>query len=231
MALGCLKVLGYLNLPSAITDVAAIAPAAKARVVRFENAADGGLEIQVRAHRLRGLHHDDDCSFAHVDWCRSWAKRSFLINLSTAHTDFHHKLRGREEAVGDLQKREGWQSRVAKVFTSVPIGQSTIHLRRRMDRWKLLTLPGHRVGKVQRVLEVLSRLSTPRVQAAYLRMVCNGWCTKRRYQQRAFCFFRCWEGEDSLEHMATCWKVGELFSTHLGLHAARGREPWTSFYA
>ena len=221
MTPGCLKDLKYLHLPKALTDVAAIAPAAKARVVRFENAADGGLDIQARAHRLREL-PQDGCSLAHMGWWMTWAKRSFIINLSTAHTDSCQQIRGRENIVGDLQTREGWQGRVAKVFSSVTIGHSTLHLRRRLDRWKLVTLPGHRVGKVERVLEVLSRLSTPRVQASYLRMVCNGWCTRRRYQQTGLCFFGCGEGEDSLEHIATCRKVGELFSTHLGLHVARG---------
>ena len=183
----------------------------------------GGLEIQARASQIRALLPHERCSLAHLQWWLGWAQRSFLLKLSAAHSDLSQKLQGGQHIMRDLQAQEGWQGRVAKLFRSVPIGGSALHLRRRLDRWPLLTLPGRRVGKVRRVLNVLSRLTTPRVQAAYLRMVCNGWCTKRRFQHGGFCLFGCGAGEDSLEHMATCWKVGEWFSTHLQLHVARGR--------
>ena len=61
--------------------------------------------------------------------------------------------------------------------------------------------------RVQRVLTILARLRTlvaPRVQAAFLRAVCNGWNTSARYQGTAACRFGCAQELDSISHFAVC---------------------------
>ena len=80
-----------------------------------------------------------------------------------------------------------------------------------MDRWKIQALNGHRVGRAMRVMAEIGRTSAPKVQAAYLRTICNAWCTKRRYQSQVLCAFGCGWGEDSLENFARCPNVRVLF--------------------
>ena len=60
-------------------------------------------------------------------------------------------------------------------------------------------------------------MTTPRVQAAYLRTICDGWCTQRRFQGRGACAFGCQPGYDGLEHYACCTVVRHLFATGLNL--------------
>ena len=102
------------------------------------------------------------------------------------------------------------------------MGDACKHLRRRLDRWALNILPGHRVQRALRVLEVLQRMTSPRVQASYLRTICDGWCTRRRFQSRGGCAFGCGRGEDSLSHFACCSVVAELFVNGIHLPGSRG---------
>ncbi len=82
----------------------------------------------------------------------------------------------------------------------------------------MTTLPGHRPDRVRRVLAVLQRKATPRIQAAYLRTICDGWCTSHRFQGRGSCLFGCRSGQDKLEHYAGCNSVAQLFALGLDLH-------------
>jgi hypothetical protein len=72
------------------------------------------------------------------------------------------------------------------------------------------------------VLGVLQKKSTPRVQAGYLRAICDGWCTRHRFQGRGGCLFGCGRGEDSLKHMASCAVVSDLFCNGIHLPGVRG---------
>ena len=47
-------------------------------------------------------------------------------------------------------------------------------------------------------------LVAPRVSAAVLRTLFNGWVTERRFQRWGPCRFGCREAEDSIEHYACC---------------------------
>ena len=131
---------------------------------------------------------------------------------------------GEEPSVGTtLCKREGFQKSVISLFKSVATGSAMIHLRRRMDRWvRMSTLPGHRPNKARTVLEVLKRKATPRIQAAYLRTICDGWCTKYRFQGHGPCAFGCSGGQDKLHHYACCEVVSGLFAAGLNLHGPAG---------
>ena len=76
-------------------------------------------------------------------------------------------------------------------------------------------LPGRRVGRACRVLEVLARHSHPRVQAVMLRSWTSGWCTKSRFQQCGSCRFGCGAAQDSIEHFAHCRVVNKLIARTL----------------
>ena len=75
------------------------------------------------------------------------------------------------------------------------------------------TLPGHRVDRACRVLRILGSHATPRVQAAYMRTIFNGWCTRGRFQHTGACRFGCARGHDSLEHFPYCPVVKSLLAS------------------
>ena len=91
-------------------------------------------------------------------------------------------------------------------------------MRRRLNGFQASRcLPGYRV---QRALDILARLRTltsPRVQAAYIRTICDGWSTKSRYQGEGPCRFGCDHGVDRLSHFAYCPKAREWALRYAGL--------------
>ena len=121
-----------------------------------------------------------------------------------------------------VDEQQSWQSGITKLIRIRTLGTSSIHLRRRLDRWDLVTLPGHRVLRATEFLRLLGDTSSPRIQAAYLRTICNGWCTKRRFQNSGGCSFGCGGGEDSIEHFAHCRLIREWFFKCLQLNWRSG---------
>ena len=181
MVSSCLRDLRSFSFPSELPDLGAIAAAAKARVVRFENATHGGLRVQERASRLRDLLPSPACSLAHAAWRGSWAPNCFLFKLAGADSDLQRRVALLPGGGGlDLSVRCGWQGRATNLYReSRPIA-AYVHLRRRLDRWILQTFPGRRVERALVTVQVLGRSAAPRVQATYLRTRCDGWCTRRR---------------------------------------------------
>ena len=72
-----------------------------------------------------------------------------------------------------------------------------------MEHWDLQTLPGRRVEKMVQIFTLLAHAAPPRVSAALLRLVCNGFCTAHRFQQAGACRF-CGGEVDSTRHLAFC---------------------------
>ena len=98
------------------------------------------------------------------------------------------------------------------------------HLRKRLDKLgcndALRCLEGYRG---QRALAVLARVKTlvsPRVQASYLRTVCNGWSTRARFQESGVCRFGRGADRDSIPHFAVCPAVDDWALRHAHLHRA-----------
>ena len=152
----------------------------------------------------------------------------------TAFDQCHHQhtsqaADGENEDIEPRAKRRrgpSWQM-IATVFWRTPsLVAPTRHLRRRLDGFSphLRCLEGHRV---QRALTVLARsrhLVAPRVQAAYIRIICDGWSTHVRYQCRGACRFGRRHGIDSVVHFAQCpvansWglRVAQLQRAPIGL--------------
>ena len=74
------------------------------------------------------------------------------------------------------------------------------------------------------MLQVPSPLVPPRVWAAVLRTLWNGWLTARRWPSGpmagATCIFGCAGSEDSIEHYCVCREVAGFARRRLGLSAA-----------
>ena len=79
-----------------------------------------------------------------------------------------------------------------------------------MGRWLGPRIHRQVAERVHRTLTGLRSSVPPRVMAALLRTLWNGWCTARRFQQRAACPFCLAEASDELEHMPFCRTVREV---------------------
>ena len=197
---GCLKDQEALGLQWKLGDVQASALAAKARVTRFE--AQGELHVHSRAKRLEGL---DSIAggLSRLGWLERWRPRCFLSQLAAADREVAQLIRASPTADLRLEVRSGWQRRITTLCRP-PSGAAALHLRRRLDRWDIKTLPGHRPARALRHIALLAGRCHPRVLAAYMRTICNGWCTRHRFQGVAGCPFGCAGGKDKLEHFACC---------------------------
>ncbi|CAK0876187.1 unnamed protein product, partial [Prorocentrum cordatum] len=216
--------LKAVHFPDQLVDMSAVAVAAKARVHRFEADSMGGLQVEDRIRRLEEppLAH---CSLAHSAWVSQWVRNSFLHILSRAAAHASMLLQRAAGVRSWISLQAGWQGQMTKLLAVGCRGEAMRHFRRRLDRWRLDVLPGRRMGRALRVLDVLARRSVPRIQAAFIRTVTNGWCTRHRFQQRGHCPFRCGAERDSIEHLACCSAVRALLSTHL--HGGSSRSPQT----
>ena len=223
-----LKDASYLHLPMPLMDMKAVSTAAKIRVLRWENRAEGGLQVVQRASRLLA-NPSDDCRAMHWEWCQEWGRNSFFTSLQDADREFREKVRSSPGADLRFQMRAGFQQRITRLCRSTTPGDACLHLRRRLDKWSLITLPGLRTQRVVRILEVLKNHSTPRVQASFLRTVCNGWCTRHRFQGLGGCPLGCGRGEDKLTHFATCRVVTEIMHEGIRLPCPRGTGALDSF--
>ena len=109
----------------------------------------------------------------------------------------------------------GWQAKTVRLLSGRSDGWALRHLRRRLDTAPVAVLPGYRVGRALGLLKTLANRSTPRAQAAMLRSLLNGWCTRSRFQELGSCTFRCGFDDDSLKHAAHCRVLHSLMATHM----------------
>jgi hypothetical protein len=220
MTAGCLKQLKALGFASELPDLRCCALAAKVRVHKFENIAHGGLKIAQRARSLRQLKNLDD-NF--IRWARfpTWLDSICVLSLDAAFTEFQSKEKSKPSLLGHEglpeQRRLGWQARATKLLAPAFPVAAHLHLRRRLDRWNIPTLPGHRCSKALKALAVLGNQVPPRVVATVIRCLCNGWITARRFQRSGSCILGCVDAEDSIEHYALCPAFHSLCFKHLAI--------------
>ena len=102
--------------------------------------------------------------------------------------------------------RKNFQKTVRKALDSKLQVNPVSRMRWKLDRWSLRGFPRITAERYLRALELVKALLPPRVGAASLRIAWNGWCTRRRYQERGPCLFGCGSflQEDSIEHYACC---------------------------
>ena len=209
--------------PKELPDLQLSSVAARARVATHEDALHGGLRVQHRARALRRVMHAADNSFR-VDRFGKWLKGSFLFSLEAA----ADTVRQREQHLQldtsmllteglPIQARLGWQARATKLLRSGFGVEARLHVRKRLDRWLIPTLPGHWVARWLNVLSSTSKLVPPRVRACQFRVAFNGWTTSRRMQKAGSCILGCPNCQDEIEHYAVCINFHKLCKQGLGL--------------
>lgn len=105
--------------------------------------------------------------------------------------------------------RKGLQKATLKALKSAIKPDAIQRIRVEVERWGLSGQPGYFTPVIGRRMRGLAKLVNPRVHAAVFRTVRNGWCTHRRFQNRASennkCMFLCGgQAEDSIEHYCKC---------------------------
>ena len=215
-----------LGLGSTMLDVEHLSLAARYRVALFENAFRGGLHVARRARHLRHarLHSD------HLDRVYTWSawySSAMVFHLEAAVAHFsqlgwgpqalrsaiEQRLRSPQADPQTLETRVRtvWQRQARIVLSRTAPPTHLLFYRRRLDRWNIPLLRGHRVERFQGLMRRLRSLVPPRVLAAAVRTNFNGWCTQRRFGSTAPCMFGC-TGSDCIEHYAFCPVVTEFMN-------------------
>lgn len=216
-----LRLLREYGMVNEFASLSACATAAAARTHRFEDIQGGGLRV---GQRLRGLQDRlrdaDGVDLRHLTWIRGCA----LFTLAAA-TDEIGRVGpaggwGLPGGVGDhavdATARRQLQRRMVQALR--PDGALALaHARRRLDRWTIPLLPGHRVARMQAVGATIASEGPPRLVAAFIRTAFNGWCTARRFQGRGGCALACRGGQDSIEHYSVCPAFSTFCARHVGL--------------
>ena len=91
--------LSSLGFPIDMIDLEVISVAAKSRICRQDNSAEGGLRIRERARNLRRCL--DNAQDEHAAWCFTWVPQSFVFNVERADNIVQAQLEART-AAGDL---------------------------------------------------------------------------------------------------------------------------------
>lgn len=86
----------------------------------------------------------------------------------------------------ETQEKKGWQARAAAILRKTRRTNYVRHIRRRLDRWRIPTLEGHRVHRWRTNISSINKLIPPRVLACLFRAAFNGWVTSRRVQQGGY---------------------------------------------
>ena len=84
--------------------------------------------------------------------------------------------------------------------------------------------PGQKRTNCPHHAATTQKASPPRIRAAVLRTIFNGWTTSRRLQTYNRCLFSCadWTHEDSIEHYASCPFTHDVRKRRLNLRIS----PW-----
>ena len=160
-----LKNLKLIGGPAEMTDAYNMQVGAKCRVFQWENSHNGGLHIRRRFASL------ERCQFTSVFldrltvW-RDWYRNHFIGNVYRAHGLLQDVARQHQVSIATLLQGRSedpipkvrWQKRCCEVLRIPSRAVVLQHLRARLDRWQLLTLPGHRVARTEQVLRLLGAL-------------------------------------------------------------------------
>ncbi len=92
-------------------------------------------------------------------------------------------------------------------------------MRHKLERFNFSGLQALTASRCVRALTILKELVNPRVSAAVLRTLFNGWCTSHRFQGSGNCLFNCsYWAKDKLEHYAVCPHVISFGKKFLNLY-------------
>ena len=212
--------LSSLGFPIDMIDLEVISVAAKSRICRQDNSAEGGLRIRERAHNLRRCL--DNAQDEHAAWCFTWVPQSFVFNVERADNIVQAQLDARtatgdlpgqyvtwKTAMGRLQlgeirddadsgsdseltrKAPSWQAVATALMRKSTLQPAKELIFNRLKHLRISTLPGRRADRIVSVLQRANKLVAPRVVAAFLRTACDGWVTSVRFQGTGRCRFGC----------------------------------------
>ena len=202
--------LDVWGFPTTFRSLEHAAAAARARLLRYEDAAAGGLHARRRSRSLEQLMKRT--TFIEREWRWSaWFRRSFPQVLIDTSRDLLERGLSPEaiedlilgapprphQAAQEARVRRSFQRRLSVELQTRARPHLEVQLRVVVDRWQPPMLPQVAVSRLQVLLTRLRHLVPPCVQAAYLRSLFNGWITDRRYGRRGPCRFDCHDGEDS----------------------------------
>ena len=166
---------------------------------------------------------DEPSNGPRVEKFKNWLNQNFVFSLlqGTAALDqAEKKMRIAPSLLADEghrdQMRDGWQARAAKVIHAAERPSAAAHVRKRLDEWRMSTLPGRRPVRWINNLERTARLLPPRVQACQLRTAWSGWTTAR-LKGNATCMYGCPRSKHSIEHYALCKRYHDLCRKCLGI--------------
>ena len=226
--------LPHLGFSKGFADLTLLYRAVQFRVATMEASASGGLRIGARARQLDLAIQDSPLLLRGGAW-RTWYQGSFLFQLRDSLRFCAAQgltQRGLEDTLAQhaarpfppdlrLSIRRRWQKSAWKLL--VPDYRPSLHLfmEARLRRWTLDLFPGVRAERALRMFPALKSQVPPRVLAAVLRTLWNGWITARRMQRQGqeranLCCFGC-PLRDPIEHYAHCPHVSNFARTHLRL--------------
>jgi hypothetical protein len=146
-----LKTMKSLHMPKEFYDAHINSLAAKARVARFENSSNGGLQVERRCIALLQVMNTPD-NVIRVGRNSRWLQSNILFNLQSSLKELRvveTKLGVEVSLLGTdgrpEQVRQHWQARAGSLFKAVRSYSFHIHARRKFDKWNIPTLPGHRL--------------------------------------------------------------------------------------
>jgi len=190
-----------------------------------EDFAGGGLKVAARTDLLLRLFgHADNMERAWT-W-RLWLGSSVIVRLRTSLGVMLRMEAGSAvprplaRPCGDYdpaQFKAGWQARAYALHRGDCPTPLLRHARRRLDRWRVAALPGHRAARLLQGLAEIKSLVPPRALAAKIRAAFNGWPTTWRFQQNGRCCLNCGVGQDSIEHYSVCAEYHRLCGRYLAL--------------
>jgi hypothetical protein len=210
-----------------------LAKSAQARVCRLEAHRRGGLKISDKSEEINVTLINSDFQIMRLSswnqWyqlgpvqtlisnrdnlCRQGLTLIYLWNLARGEVD---EDTTREAIFKKVKKR--FQRTVTKELEAKAWVDPEKRMRAKLDRWNF---PGNQKITSRRCIEalaVLKKRSSPKVAAAFLRTLWNGWITGRRFQTYRGCRFCCGEffHEDSLEHYSGCPTIHRFKKSFLG---------------
>ena len=165
-----------------------------------------------RASQLCDL-FDDYANFGdRALWLSSWKKDLFLFHLDAARLKVLPTLHRLPATVVVAHRRTGWQKAVSQALSTDFSPHLWVHLRKCTDHWPCDLPQGHRWPRFLGNIRIIASNCPPRVQVSYLRFVCNGVCTRSRFQDRGSCWLcGCKHSRDSIRHYPFCSFVRRCF--------------------
>lgn len=127
-----------------------------------------------------------------------------------------------DESVAHREKRtrKNFQRTVRRAISDAHSYDAHSRVRHMLDRWYFKGHPKIVANRCCKMLTSPKSLVPPRVCAAVLRTLWNGWCIGRRFLKSGRCCFNCdsyRDSDDSIEHYSCCKIVTGFARLRLGM--------------